>query len=193
MEFQQKRFNQLYLIILLVLLNSLISGCASEKKPWAAPPTIPEQPPSSSQLAKPTQKTNCDELCNLKIAKEKIEYVKNLYNGERYQEAVEEIGTWTSTTEPWRNHLINSSGDLIIYLQLSVAYDRRDIFDKLLTMDNSRGNSTTNRIRSTATAAWNEFSKWLRCLYQSKRQRNQCMKYEMDLFSKVPEASKLVE
>jgi hypothetical protein len=192
MEFQQKRFNQLYLIILLVLLNSLISGCASEKKPWAAPPTIPE-PPSSSQQAKPTQKSNCDELCNLKIAKEKIEYVKQLYNGERFQEAVEEIETWTSTTEPWRNHLINSSGDLIIYLQLSVAYDRRDIFDKLLTMDNSRGNSTTNRIRSTATAAWNEFSKWLRCLYQSKRQRNQCMKYEMDLFSKVPEASKLVE
>lgn len=192
MESQRKRYNLLSTILCFVLLSSLVAGCASNKRAWSPQPSA-EDSIEASQKTIADQPEACDEICSLKIAKEKIEHVKGLYNGGKFLEAFSEIESWTATSESWRNHLVNSSGDLIIYLQLAVAYNRRDVFGKILAMDNGHGNTTTGRIRTTATGAWEEYSKWLHCLYESQRQRNQCMKYEKILFAKVPEAAKLVE
>jgi hypothetical protein len=192
MESPRKPYSPPSLILCFVLLSSLVAGCASQKKPWAPPPQA-ELPRAAGQNVVADPPGVCDEICSLKIAKEKIEHVKSLYNGGNFPEAFVEIESWTTTSQPWRNHLINSSGDLIIYLQLAVAYDRRDVFDAILAMDNGHSNATTGRIRTTATKAWEEYSKWLHCLYASQRQRNQCMKFETPLFAKVPEAAKLVE
>lgn len=190
MEFRQNLCFRQFLIIF--LLSSLVAGCGEKPledgSKWAPP--INNYPNDTPKPALP--EISCDNHCNRIKATQKIRSVKRLLNNGKHLQAIQEIETWTLSSEPWKDMLINSPGDMITYLPLAIAFNKKDLYNELLKMDNNQTNETTDYICATASIAWTESSRFLRCLYESKMNREKCRKYEEELLKKYPESIKMI-
>lgn len=188
MAFQLNQ-SKMQLLIILMVFVSFLSGCST-------PQANNSNEYPRNVVSEPIGRSNSFDsevtVANLNLAMSKRHRVIDLYNTNRFQEAFQEIHTWTLTSDVWKKHLINSPGDLGIFLPLSIAYNDKVTYKNLLSISNNQANASTATIQAVAYSAWDDFSRWLNCIYSTQKNREKCSTFENYLKSKAPESIKLI-